>query len=261
MLGILSGALRQATGQVLAVPITAMQQALAAFLPPPERTATLEETIKMDGSVRVELSGNGGGDFGRTLSGLAKLETSPGAQQSPKMGNNVAIAGRGSERSECKEDLGRTISTGQASGLVFRAGEETIVIGVDLYAHGGHYRTAATCVLGEPVGLTGHDTMVRATAAANASIRIPVLDEATRAIRVTYTDLPQADASIEVVDQDGNTVSAQRASSSGVQEIPVDKVGLYTVRISVNSEAKAAGGFGEQRVRYNAQIRATRLSR
>ena len=103
--------------------------------------------------------------------------------------------------------------------------------------------------------------MVRATAAANASIRIPVLNEATRAIRVTYTDLPQADASIEVVDQDGNTVSAQRASSSGVQEIPVDKVGLYTVRISVNSEAKAAGGFGEQRVRYNAQIRATRLSR
>lgn len=260
ILGILSGALRQRAGVDLAVPITTIQPALARFVPtknpdgPP--SASARDAISIEGSARLEITGTGGGDFGRSLRAEARLvPDGTVAIPSAKVGDDVSITARGGERSECREDSGRTVSTAQASASVLRAAENTLVISVDLYAHGGHYRTAATCLAGQPVGLTGHDTMVRATGIVQGSLRIPVLDDRTRALRLSFDGLPQTDTVVEMVDPDGVVAARMENRSGGEQEIAVKKKGVYIARLSIYPRAEAAGGSGDQRTRFSARLR------
>jgi hypothetical protein len=152
------------------------------------------------------------------------------------------------------------VSSAQASASVLRAADNTLVVTVDLYARGGHYRTAATCLAGPPVGLTGHDTTARASATVEGSIRIPVLDERTRALRLSSEDLPPAEARLEVTDP-YNSVAMRIENRSGEQELNIDKRGVYLVRLSMHPRVEGGGGFREQRTRFSTRLRAERVSR
>jgi hypothetical protein len=259
VLGILSGALRQRTGTDLAVPITTIQPKLAAYLPPTLTGSTAtRDTVVIEGSARLELFGNGGGDFARSIRTETYLTSEDTASQPSQSGSDVSVAARGGERSECREDSGRTVSNAQASARLLRGAEDTLIVDIDLYAHGGHYRTAATCFAGQPIGLTGHDTLARASAVVQGSLRIPVVDEQTSALRVEFRGMPQDQSEVEVLDPDGAVVDRIVNPTSGEREIAVEKRGVYLVRLSLRPSASAEGG-GEARTRFSAQLRAVRL--
>jgi hypothetical protein len=262
VVGILSGTLRLTSGQDLAIPITNIQPALVPFLPSTgaDDGAARQADVTIEGSIQVEISGNGGGDFGRAHRGEARLENAP-AGQSPKLSSDVSIAGRGGERSECREDSGRTISVSNASGSLVRAANDALAISFELYAHGGHYRTAGTCLIGEPVGLTGHDTMARSSVSIQAILRVPILNRDVRAIKIAFVDLPKDDALIEVTDPDGVTTASIRNQSSGEHEVAVNKSGIYSARLTSVSQVSAEGGFGENRVRANPRVQVLRIPR
>lgn len=267
VLGILSGGLRERAGTDLAVPITTIQPALAPYVPQtnPEDAATAStgRAIGVEGRVRLELAGSGGGDFGRSLGAEARMLSDVStAASSTKVGDDVSLTAKGGERSDCKEDSGRTISMAQASASVLRAAGDALVVSVDLYAHGGHYRTAASCVLGQPVGLTGHDTTARATGIVQGSLRIPVLDNQTRVLRLSFDGLPQADALIEMLDPDGAALGENlKDRPAGEKDFEVGKKGVYIAKLSIYPKAEAGGGFGDQRTRFNARLRVQPIGR
>jgi hypothetical protein len=112
------------------------------------------------GQVTVQIRGTGGGELSHSRTAEQKL----GEQR------DARIEAVGAEKSQCDESSGRTRSEARAAGSIQTFELTGLKMRFDLWAQGGHYRTAATCIAGKPVGLSGNDTAATAVAEGNGEI-------------------------------------------------------------------------------------------
>jgi len=113
------------------------------------------------GRVTVQVRGTGGGEFAQSRTAEQTLGDKPEAR----------VEASGGEQSECDEASGRTRSEARAVASVQPFELAGIKMRFDLWAQGGHYRTAVTCIAGKPVGLSGNDT--GATSVLREKARLP----------------------------------------------------------------------------------------
>ena len=209
VLGIVSGELRKVTGQTLAVPISEVL------------TDTLRSTTRSQHQTTIKgcwwtavfkLSCRG-----QAEETLAAYFVAQASLNTVGVGNEVVMLARGSERSDCKENSGRRVSFAQGSGSILHAGDDIVLINLDLHAHGGHFRVWGECALTQPGNPTRHDTTARAMAKLHTTFRVPIRNDRYRAVRVVYTDVPGTDSVIEVIDPTGQNVSSIRGRASGTK--------------------------------------------
>ena len=125
---------------------------------------------------------------------------------------------------------------------------------------GGHFRRAAACIAGQPIGLSGVDTSASARAVVQANFRMSALDRRTQAIRIMYGDVPAGDWRIEVFDQELQLVNSASITGAGQHDVPVRGEGLYTVRLSANPSVQADGSCCPTRMSATARIGVTSVA-
>jgi hypothetical protein len=114
---------------------------------------------------------------------------------------------------------------------------------------GGHYRTAATCLAGKPVGLTGHDTAAYASADVEGQIDFD-LQTTSADLKVIWQDMPPG-ARFAVLGPSGDVRTDIEISGTSTQVVPLNDSGRWHVRVSVARQLRAAGGSG--RDQYDVQ--------
>jgi len=160
-------------------------------------TSACLEAIKFlaEGTAATSVAGAGGrGNIGT------------GASSTKPLGEEALAEATGTEASECRADSGRTISQGRARGKVEAVGASALRFSYELLAQGGHYRTAAGCAFGEPVGLSGHDNGTTASVDLHGAIRVVV--RAPKVHLMTLKSSLPGDALVAVRDAEGKEVKA-----------------------------------------------------
>jgi hypothetical protein len=188
------------------------------------------------GQVTVQIRGTGGGELSHSRTAEQKL----GEQR------DARIEAVGAEKSQCDESSGRTRSEARAAGSIQTFELTGLKMRFDLWAQGGHYRTAATCIAGKPVGLSGNDTAATAVAEGNGEITFQAV-AVPFDLRIVWQDMP-ADSGIEFVGPDGSVHSAINTNGAAERLIKVGAAGLWRVRVLARAVANAAGGFGRAQV-------------
>jgi hypothetical protein len=191
-----------------------------------------------DGRASVQISGHGGtGNVGTSQTAAARA------------GQAAEVSSRGTEASECDEGWERTQSEAKASAKVDAPSPSTLRFAYALLSQGGHYATAATCLAGHLVGITGHDTGTQASANLTGILRVTVRSEQPQSAIVTYKDLP-AKTSIAVTDPEGRPMpessgAASIVSGDGKRTYRVDGPGVYLVSVS-SDLATSANGWSDR---------------
>jgi hypothetical protein len=181
----------------------------------------------------------------------------PGATKSAAVGETAGVNVSGTESSECQRDYDVTHSGGGLSAnLVESKKSRSVQLTLDLSGeiHGGHYVTAASCLFGHIVGITGHDNSIAAHYFASGTIRAAVRSNAPRNLMVTYSDLPK-ETSLTVLDPQGRAISLagdvtapQTVVGNGNMVLPLRGAGVYLVNFSATFEWSVTGSAGRQKL-------------
>jgi hypothetical protein len=133
------------------------------------------------------------GFFRRAAKTSVKVAGSSGTFSSPvtqeaDLDHWGEATGRGGEKSECDEGSGRTISEAKVRGQVSSYLQDGLRFFYEARVQGGHYRTAAFCAAGNPVGLTGHDTESSAEVSLRGEIEFAVARDGI--VRLMWAGMP-----------------------------------------------------------------------
>ncbi len=194
-----------------------------------------------DGRASVQISGGGGqGNIGAAQTVTAEA------------GQTASLSAIGSEASECDDGWERTRSEASASAKVETPSRSSLRFAYDVLSQGGHYATAATCLAGHLVGITGHDTGTQASANLVGSLRITVRSDQVQTATVVYKNLP-ANTSITVIDSDGKklpeTVGAGlQVNSDGQRAYRIQGPGVFVVAVTSDIVTSANGWSGRQQL-------------
>jgi S1-C subfamily serine protease len=182
------------------------------------------------GQIRVEIAGTGGG----------KLSDGLKASQDIDPSREALVEAAGAEVSDCDQGAGRATSQARALGSVRQFETNGIMLTADLFARGGHYRSAAGCLAGKPVGLKGHDTTARASVSGTSEIALQS-SVAPFDLRVAWRDMPKGSI-IEILDPNSSVRSnIQVAEGEDERTYKADVVGTWRVRCSIDASIEAAG--------------------
>jgi pimeloyl-ACP methyl ester carboxylesterase len=221
--GILAGLALPASGLVKEV-----------LLPGPLVTSSVSAP-KFAGGGLIEVSGTGGGLLSAT--------------QSKQFSDTQwhIISGSGSEKSECKANSGRSISTASSNARVSQLDSFGIQFDYQLKAHGGHYRTVDACVAGVPVGLHGNDT----TAEARATLSGEYTFEAKSGDQLTINYQNMPDGSLLEVSAVGSPnllrknsfkgTGSKTISLNGTVLPTVGKIENFKIRTSIRAQISNSG--------------------
>ena len=119
--------------------------------------------------------------------------------QTKPIDETAVLTATGTEASECDAGFERKTSSAHAEARVDNAGPGAEKFTYKIQAAGGHYATAASCVLGQVIGKTGHDTTATAEAELSAVIYVILRSDSPPPLRVTYNDFP-AGSNVRLVD-------------------------------------------------------------
>jgi Trypsin-like peptidase domain len=178
-------------GQTRFEPLAPLRSVIAPHCPTAPATPIAPENVfGLSGSVTGETSGTGKGQL------------SDRVVKRGKFGESVEIVSNGDERSECNESSGRTKSAARVSASVSALDGEGLKFDYSVHSQGGHYRTAATCLGGQPIGITGHDTMAEGRIEMQGNIDFTT--SAERPLKVSWSGVPK-DADFFISDPRGQT--------------------------------------------------------
>ncbi|SIT59066.1 hypothetical protein BQ8794_690001 [Mesorhizobium prunaredense] len=197
---------------------------------------------KINGSVTVRVAGYQG--------------NLPPAEQSGGFGERVQVQGIGTERSECDEGFGRTISSARSSAEVDRMGESGVRFVFDVSAQGGHYRTSSigSCIGNRPLGNEPHDTQSSAEANLEAQ-----MDFTAGSKPVEFLWRNMAGARLDVV----GVTAADTASGDAGFGVNLSGEGSHTFNLSPGIRYQAvirhrsvaeAAGASLQRITGDGQV-------
>ena len=194
--------------------------------------------VYFDGRSAVTVAGSGSG-------------ATPTRTVSQGLGALAEIQARGSESSECNPGSGRTFSQGLARGRVERADHDSLRFFLDLGAQGGHYRTAAACIGGNPVGLTGHDTETSATVELEGVVRLENT-AAKQKVVVQWSDFVPG-----VVEISGPAGFSKNftVQGGGEQTIELPAVGEYSVSTSIKYGLDHRGAGGPKKAHAEPRLK------
>jgi hypothetical protein len=204
--------------------------------PSDQPVANKLQISRRTGQVTVQVRGTGGGELAQSRTAEQTLGDKPEAR----------VEASGGEQSECDEASGRTRSEARAVASVQPFELAGIKMRFDLWAQGGHYRTAMTCIAGKPVGLSGNDTGATSVAEGKGEIAFQAA-AVPFDLRIVWQDMP-ADSGVELIGPDGFVHSAVGISGAGERIMPLTKSGNWRIRVVARAEAKAAGGAGRAQI-------------
>ncbi len=162
--------------------------------------------------------------------------------------------GQGGEKSECKEDSGRTFSAARSRAQVSSYLQDGLRFEYETRAQGGHYRTAATCVAGNPVGLSGRDTESSAQASLSGEMEFSV--ERSGPIRLIWSGMPaQARYRLRGGDEEIKGVEMQ---GDGSKTFSAEGGKTYRLTISMDEYLSNRGACCPQEKTSDARIRVVR---
>jgi hypothetical protein len=185
----------------------------------------------------------------------------PPMTSSSPFGQQASVQSNGREASECKSDFELTRSLGTVTAQLQPTNDgQTLQVSLNGIIRGGHYATVAGCVLGNPVGITGHDTGVSAHYSASGSIRTTVRSDNANTLTVTFVDLP-GETLLTVRGPNGDLLRPEGAEQAGSQPLqgngssqyPIHGAGVYLVEFASNIE-KSISGAGSANLANHAQI-------
>jgi hypothetical protein len=182
------------------------------------------------------------GDTGQ----LSKVEKKFG-----ELGELVTLNGQGSESSQCDSGSGRTVSRASASAQVSVFNVNGLRFEYSASSQGGHYRTAAACFGGLPIGLTGHDTSAQAQVDINGSLQFQI-DRS--AISVDWNGMPQTGAGFRLTNKEGKLFAAQQIQNAGHTTIEIASPGWYQLDTNIFTLLKSRGSCCGESANVNATI-------
>jgi S1-C subfamily serine protease len=186
--------------------------------------------------VTVQVKGTGGGELAQGLK----------AQQTLAGKSDARVEGAGAEASQCNESSGRTRSEARAVASVQPFELTGLKMRFDLWAQGGHFRTAVTCVAGQPVGLSGNDTAASSLAEVFGEIAFQAA-AVPFDLRVVWQDMP-AESGIELIGPDGMVHSAISSNGAAERIAKISAAGNWRTKVAARAEARATGGFGRAQI-------------
>lgn len=164
----------------------------------------------------------------------------------------AAANATGSERSECGADRETTASLANLSAYVRTPAPNSVAISGGGTIRGGHYATG-TCVVGQLMGRSGHDTGVTGQYAFSGLTRATVRSETATLLVVDYSGLPN-ESTIEVRDPFGQALPAEetsaatsKVSGSGRITYKIDGAGVYLIALS-SRVTEVVNGAGSKRL-------------
>jgi len=113
--------------------------------------------------------------------------------------------------------------------------------------------TAASCVFGAPVGLSGHDTTAEAFAELQGSIRVEVLAGGRLRLRITSDDKM---IKVGVVDPKGTQLLAESVSENE-EVFSISEAGTYVVQARAAAGFHTTGAVSQAPVAFSGSIRAS----
>jgi hypothetical protein len=136
----------------------------------------------------------------RIAGGGGQGNIGPMRTQEAPLGKVAELSGKGTEESQCDDSFERKQSQASANAQVEADGPAALKFRYRIRAGGGHYATAATCVAGQVIGKTGHDTTAIAGAEMKGTIFVLIRSDDHPNIRVV-TDMPKdGRAQIQILD-------------------------------------------------------------
>jgi len=206
------------------------------------RDADRFSVVGRTGDVIVEINGTGGGALE-----AGKTDTKQITAADP-----ADVRATGSEVSDCEAELGRTISRAQAVASVKPFENTGTKVSAELEVHGGHYRSATTCLAGKPVGLVDHDTNATASLKAKSVIEIQAR-VAQFAMRLIWQGMP-IDSTIALLDPLGAVRAELSAAGSGEQLVDIDELGVWRISSSLSEQIEAQGSVEFRKMARRAVI-------
>jgi hypothetical protein len=183
----------------------------------------------VEGNARVAIFGGGGnGNIGSGVERVASL------------GQPINAGRTGSEDSQCNAGS-VTRSRATADALVYSSEAGVLGLKATLSTNGGHYRTVAQCLLGRPIGFTGHDNSATARAQLDGVIRVLVRKETPSTLVTNWSDLP-AGSRLTVTDPFGNPlINSMEVTGDGEERVQIEQPGMYLVRPSISTTLSKNG--------------------
>lgn len=199
----------------------------------------------IDGSTSVSVSGAGG---------TGSIPSQPTITKQFSEESVVTVKGR--EASECAEGFERTTSSANVRASVTKGTTDAEMrFTGDLELGGGHYATADGCVLGRPVGITGHDTGVTASVHWNGVIHALVRSETGAVLAISWKQLPEG-ATTTISGPTGEPVLQPfSVSGSGTKEIEIRAAGMHTVR-TIIAVSRTANGAARESAKFDSFLSA-----
>jgi hypothetical protein len=144
-----------------------------------EQVCEQDIVYSAEATTTVRIAGGGGqGNIG------------PMQTQEAPLGKKAELSERGTEKSECDDAFERKQSQASAIAQVEADGPAALKFQYNIRAGGGHYATAASCVAGQVIGKTGHDTTAIAGAEMKGTIFVLIRSDNHPNIHVSFSDMP-----------------------------------------------------------------------
>jgi hypothetical protein len=162
------------------------------------RTKDLKKPVVWSATGDAQLSVAGGGGERH----LSEQKVAAG------LGQPARLKLDGAEQSEC--DSGYEVTRSHASGevRVSSTDRQSLEFVSEIEARGGHYATAAGCVAGKIVGITGHDNSTTVNITMAGYIRSTVRSDLPLWLDLQAQDLPE-DTVVSVQGPDGTLIAAE----------------------------------------------------
>jgi hypothetical protein len=192
-------------------------------------------TVERTGRAAVSLRGS-----------LGELAKRPSRQQTLPSVEEAKLEANGSEISECNEEFGRAQSIARAIAAIRPFESTGIKFSFDLFAAGGHYRKALTCISGAPglpvpIGLTEVDTEAAAAFEASANLKFTALVTPFE-LRITWQDMPK-NTQLELLRPDTVVEYVSSAEGNSEKTITVHTTGVWRLSVSTSVETSAKGAL------------------
>lgn len=194
--------------------------------------------VTLAGETTISISGDSG-----ALASGQKVHAKLGEWAEARVG--------GREDSQCDGGSGRTLSQASATGRVSRFEVSGLRFEYALAAQGGHYRTAAACLGGLPVGITGHDTTALATALLRGEI---TFDMGTSPITLDWSSMPSEGARVRIFDPTGSMVLDTDLRDQGNLLVTTLKQGRHRLEATVSTQTRSRGSCCGMRGEANGTL-------
>ena len=232
----------------VATPVTYAKDALqnlysaAGVTPPRESENSALRVLSRTGEVAVSVFGDKGA--------LASRPSKAGA-----LDEDFEVSARGDESSQCDAGSGRTFSEALARARIISIGGNGLFFDYDIRAQGGHYRTAATCLGGVPVGLTGNDTSAIGDVRLKGEMEFNA--RTNDRIRLVWRGMPLQGASFRLFNTtNSRSISPQNnpMNADDEQSVQIPSGGRIRLIVNIDRTVRNTGACCPERIKASGSV-------